>query len=432
MLGWLSLLVGAALAMEPGAENRLAEGTFEALTAARVGGRTLIAATGPAGTLLLRDGASTRLEIAGTSVLLVGQTLYLCGESGLSSLDTEPLLLASPIPLSDERCEGLQPTRQGVLAFLAGGPVQVRDGALVPVDGTPTVPEPVRSVTLSEPCPHTVRLDGEGLLERACVASAPERLVLGSTWTRLEVTPGEHVSLLLEDGVGEADRFYAHGGPPGLEVSEVGRLRYTPTVAQAGIWRTTLQLREDGISRWTGLVVEVADLREDAGEGPVIGRATAARQGRPGPWEVRECFVEAGAHGGLSMNRNTEWAAVGLPDVVPSASPFVGATCAGGIDSIGWYAGVDSAPAYFHLGRRERGVHLVGGTAGVQTTRGVLRFGVHVNGGLAFFGVGSRLLLVPFETAGGSAHGLFLRATYYPAGPAGALTLGYAWEFGQP
>lgn len=435
-MGWLAILPlfgGQALAAE--GFRSVDRGTFA--------GRTLVVGGGPEGTVLLRDGNRTPLPDPADVVLLANlqgdaaAELILCGPDGVSWLDTGPVLLARPTALTTAdqgACTGLTVVDGTLIAELAGSPVglDLSDGALQAValpDGT-SLRQAGEALELPVEAPLAV--PASGITSGTPTPERPSELVLGPEWTKLEVTPGESVSLLLVDGVGNADRFYAHGGPPGLEVSEVGRLRYTPAVGHAGIWRTTIQLREGGNPRWTGLVVQVADVREAPREVRAATGDPAPAQTMPaGPWEVRECFIEAGAHGGLSANRRTEWSAVGLPDIVPSGSPFVAASCAGGGDRITWFAGVDSAPAYFYLGRDARGVHLLGATLGVQVAVGRSRFGVMADGGLAFFGAGVRALVLPFETEHGGRHGPFARATVYPAGPAGALSLGYAWEFGH-
>ncbi|MCB9669132.1 MAG: hypothetical protein H6736_14295 [Alphaproteobacteria bacterium] len=277
-----------------------------------------------------------------------------------------------------------------------------------------------------EPEPVVAEADGEA------APDVPTAMELGESWLLLRLDPGQSATIQLSDAEGKAQRFYAYGGPPRLTLSEHGMLRYGATRADIGLWRTAIQLiGENGQRRWTGIVLEVRDDRPAIPVREVADRAVVRPRPPKGPWAVRECFVEAGAIGGASANHRTEWSSVGLPDVVPSASPFVAASCAGGSPKVSWFAGVDSAPAFFYLAPSGRMVHLLGATLGVQTGGGAVRVGPYVNTGLLKLSVGVRAMLLPFETDNGSRHGLFVRADAVPVNLAGSLSLGYAWEFGD-
>lgn len=269
-------------------------------------------------------------------------------------------------------------------------------------------------------------------------------LTLGAEWAQLATEVGVTTRVQLVDGVRGWTGFERRGGPDGVTVLPDGRLEFTPAPSDVGIWRLSVRITDGTGERWSGVVVRV---RGDASEPtpiqvPAIVQTVdetepgdrnnvVARSRRSGFLGVRECLASAGVAAGASRNQGLAWSNIGLPDVVPSASPAVALACGGGSDRVHVLFGVDSAPTFFYLGKNGRLNHVLAGTLGLELRAGDLRFGPIVNAGIVVLGVGARAVVLPFETKEGGKHGFEVRALAYPLNLSGQGMLAYTWEFGD-
>ncbi len=265
--------------------------------------------------------------------------------------------------------------------------------------------------------PHGIDTSTDDEAEGPCTAPCTD-LLLGPRWALVRLRPGQSLHLQLVDAVGEATRFRAHGGPPGLTISPDGRVRYTADTNHRGTWHSSIEIIDGDTVRWSGLVIHVEPTTPPPRPASVV----------PPPRSRPACVVELGLIGGLSANPGRSWTDVGLPDVVLTHGPFFGASCAGR-GAVRPFYGLDAAPTFYYLAPAGPLRHLLAGTLGLEVHSPRVRVGPYLNAGLVTLAVGVRAIVLPVQTTA-AGHGVTLRVEWVPGLRAGGAVVGYAWSFG--
>ena len=137
-----------------------------------------------------------------------------------------------------------------------------------PAPASPPAPTPAAAPSPAAPAPAPAPAPAAAPAPAPAPAPATEsapadatdtRVRLTANWLTVQATVGERLELDLRSAEGKVAKYAVRGAPPGFEVSDTGRIRWTPTKEAVGEWRIGIRVRDGSSSYGSGIELEVRD-----------------------------------------------------------------------------------------------------------------------------------------------------------------------------